>query len=224
MHRTILDIETEPLPLAEIQHLMPTFSAPSNWKDEAKIAANIEEQRQAWIADAALSPLTGRICAIGYLDATIGGTEAPGHVRTEIALDATGERDLLASFWESFDTTGELHAYIGHNLHGFDVPYIVRRSWAHGLRIPYSTVFPGGRGYVNDRRFIDTMKAFQCGNSRESFTGLDRCAKFLGLPGKTEDIGAKFGEILRTDHARAIAYLERDLRTTAAIAVVMGLI
>ena len=45
----ILDIETGPRPLAEIDHLCPTFSAPSNDKDAEKIAANIAEQKTAWI-------------------------------------------------------------------------------------------------------------------------------------------------------------------------------
>lgn len=214
MKKTIIDIETEPRPLADIIHLMPKFEAASNIKDPAKIAAAIEEKKAAWLEKLALSPLTGRICAIGYCR-----NFTP---EIHVALDDDTEHAMLIEFWSEFDAAGELSQFIGHNLHGFDLPFIVRRSWAHGITVPITLCF-SGRGYANDRRFVDTMKAFTCGTD-DRFVTLDTVAKFFGFHGKTEDIGADFGRVLRSEPDRALAYLRSDLETTSQIAARMGLL
>ncbi len=213
--KTVFDIETQPLPIDQIAHLCPPFTAPSNYKDADKIAANIAEQRTAWIDRAALSPVTGSICAIGYLTGSV----------TSIVTIADGltEKDLIEQFWDIYGTPDTVPTFVGHNIAGFDVPFIIRRSWFHGLRVPMETLFPQGR-YLNDRRFVDTMKTFQCGNAREDFISLDRLAKFMGLAGKTEDIGKDFGKILASDANRAIAYLTQDLNSTRAVAERMGIL
>lgn len=211
----IIDIETSPRPVADIEHLCPKFSAPANYKDADKIAANIAEQKAAWLERAALSPITGSIVAIGYRSGPI--------TRIVTIKDGMTEADLLNDFWDVFGTDDDMTQFIGHNLHGFDLPFIIRRSWFHGIRVP-SSVFENGGRYVNGRRFLDTMKAFQCGNAREDFIGLDRLAKWLGLAGKTDDIGATFAQVLEEDRERAIAYLTRDLELTEAIARRIGIL
>ena len=37
MNYNVFDIETGPLPVEQLEDMMPQFFAPSNWKDEAKI-------------------------------------------------------------------------------------------------------------------------------------------------------------------------------------------
>jgi DNA polymerase elongation subunit (family B) len=209
--QTIIDIETEGLPIEQIDHLAPTFTAPSNYKDADKIAASIAEQRADWIKRAALSPLTGKIVAIGY--------KVPnGHE----VLHVANEIELLEEFWNDYEEHAEKQGQmIGHNILGFDIPFIIRRSWANKIRVP-ATV-QNGR-YLNERRFIDTMTAFQCGNRTEKFHSLDTVAKFMGFAGKTEAIGAQFAEILATDPKRALAYLAADLQAVEDIAERMGLL
>lgn len=211
--KLICDIETGPLPRESIAHLCPKFEAPSNYKDADKIAANIAEQEKAWYGRAALHPMTGYIAAIGICSAN-GLHEKP-------PIGIGEEADVLRWFWNYYSLEGAVTQFIGHNLHGFDIPFIIRRSWAHGIRVPQTVM--SGR-YINDRRFVDTMKVFQCGNSSEKFYGLDAVAKFFGLAGKTDPIGATFAEVLASDPKRALAYLEEDLNLTRQVAERMGLV
>jgi DNA polymerase elongation subunit (family B) len=208
--QTIIDIETASLPIEQIDHLTPTFTAPSNYKDADKIAANIAEQRMEWFKRAALSPLTGKIVAIGYKTPN----QSP-------VLHVAAEAELLNEFWRDFENPADVHQFIGHNILGFDIPFMIRRSWANKIRV--SATVQNGR-YLNERRFIDTMTAFQCGNRSEKFYSLDTVAKFLGFAGKTEAIGAQFAEILATDPKRALAYLAADLQAVEDIAERMGLL
>jgi hypothetical protein len=69
MSTYIFDIETGPRSRAELAECVPTFEAPSNWKDPEKIRAHVAEKEAEWFQSAALSALTGRVLAIGYLDA-----------------------------------------------------------------------------------------------------------------------------------------------------------
>jgi DNA polymerase elongation subunit (family B) len=206
--QTIVDIETSGLPIEQIDHLAPTFTAPSNYKDADKIAANIAEQRIEWFKRAALSPMTGKIVAIGY--------KVP---KQSPVLHVADEAELLTSFW--YDYQLDQKQMIGHNILGFDIPFIIRRSWANKIRVP--TTVQNGR-YLNERRFIDTMTAFQCGNRTEKFHSLDTVARFMGFAGKTEAIGAHFAEILATDPKRALAYLAADLQAVEDIAERMGIL
>jgi len=209
--QTIIDIETAGLAAEQIDHLAPTFTAPANYKDADKIAANIAEQRMEWFKRAALSPMTGKIVAIGY---KVPNGQHVLHVANEI--------ELLEEFWNDYDKHAEKQGkMIGHNILGFDIPFIIRRSWANKIRVP-ATV-QNGR-YLNERRFIDTMTAFQCGNRTEKFYSLDTVARFMGFAGKTEAIGAQFAEILATDPKRALAYLAADLQAVEDIAERMGIL
>jgi hypothetical protein len=49
MKTCLFDIETGSLPEAYIAHLCPEFKPPANYKDPAKIAENLEEQRKTWL-------------------------------------------------------------------------------------------------------------------------------------------------------------------------------
>src|SRR5665647_183445 len=67
--RTIIfDIETGPLPKTELASMMPTEWATGNTKDPEKLKTAIEAKEKAWLEDAALDPLTGRVLAIGTLE------------------------------------------------------------------------------------------------------------------------------------------------------------
>lgn len=207
--RFSLDIETAAQPLENIIHLRPLFEAPSNWKDPDKIAEKIAEQQRAWYEKAALSPISGRVLVIGVKQF------GPGLKPTLFEGD---EAKMLHDFWQFVNAERSFDQYFGHHLHGFDLPFLIKRSWLHGIRVPTEVIFDGAGRYINDRRFVDTMIAFQCGDRRADFVSLDTVAKFFGLPGKTEDIGAQFSTIYATERDRALSYLFRDLDLVEGIA------
>lgn len=205
IQQSSLDIETAAQPLELIGHLKPKFAAPGNFKDPLKIAENIAAQERKWVEDAALSPLTGRILVIGVKP----------FGKEPIILEGD-EITILQQFWQMVGYASEFEQWYGHNIHGFDLPFIIKRSWLHSIPVPLYSVMSGR--YINDRRFIDTMVGFQCGDRQSQYVSLDTVAKFFGFPGKTEDLGSQFAEVYATDRPRAIAYHVRDLELVEGIA------
>jgi len=194
----IFDIETAPLPDAELAALAPEFEAPKNYKDAEKIKAAREEKAREWRDGAALSAVTGRVLAIGCLDgekfATLEGDELA----------------ILNGFW---NLTAHFagRRFGGHNILDFDLPFLCRRSWALGLRVP-GEVFDGHR---ISSRFVDTLKLWGCGvhGARVSLRDLARALKVGDKTGS----GADFAALYVSDRHAALAYLENDCRLTAKV-------
>ena len=85
------DLDTMPLAKEELAADMPYFEAPKTYKDAAKIEAYIDKKRDEYISKAALSPITGRVLAIG------GTTENDRGV-----FDYNDEKHTLNEFWNDF--------------------------------------------------------------------------------------------------------------------------
>jgi hypothetical protein len=196
-------------------------------KFEAAKAAAIEAKANAatvqwreFVDRAALSPITGRVLAIGWI-----GTNDV--IRIE-AVDPEYERaeaELLAHFWASFRDSVRIDApMIGFNSHGFDLPFLVRRSWLLGVDVP-DDVLANGRPH---RLFIDLMQVWQCGNRQERI-GLNALSAFFGHGQKTEGVdGGDFARLYLSekpeDRETAIDYLRQDCRLTLAAAKRMGVV
>lgn len=227
----VFDIETGSIDEPELSERLPKFDPASvklgNLKDHEKIAAKIEEARQEHEAEtrgkAALSAITGRVLAIGYKSER--GTVI-SHVNADVPEYGTkvGEVGILAQFWGRYlKAKQERRPLVGHNVAGFDVPFLVRRSWLLGVDVP-ATVFDGR--YL-DRIFVDTMARWQCGNYRDQFVKLDALGKALGLGGKTEGVGgADFARLYfgtPEERAKALEYLTRDVELTWLVAQRLGI-
>lgn len=199
------DIETAPLPAGECELYMPEFKAPANYKDAEKIAANIAEQKAEWLERAALSPLTGRVLAVGLMEA--GGDEVTIH----------HGKDELAILRALLDHAGDFTAgpLVGWNVKGFDLPFLARRLWRHGLRPPkWWTARPG---WGKEPLVVDLMEEWKCGDYKAAHTKLDHAARFLGLEGKTGAHAKDFGRLYAEDLEAALEYLRRDVELVAQI-------
>ena len=180
-----------------------------------KIACEETDQWDTFVDRAALDATTGRVLAIGLQSASRNGP------KSKPVILSGDEREVLEDFWRLFcdcrDTTGgEL---VGFNSDGFDLPFMVRRSWALGVYVPHDLM--NGR-YFN-RVFIDLMKVWQCGDSRR-YISLDKVCQFLDLARKTGD-GADFHRLWNgpdEEHQQAVEYLENDLLMTLEVARQMG--
>jgi len=182
---SIIDIETAPAPMHEALLLAPEFKAPSNYRDPVKIEAAILEARLSWLDDAALSPVSGRICAIGWV-------EEEGDPTTLTSVGSS-ETALIACLWSYLMTANQQRMFITFFGNGFDWPFLIRRSWALGLDVPPWVM--DNRGYLSDR-FIDLAKIWSCGNRQDTIS-LDRLSRFLKTGEKNGD-GKHFHELL--DH------------------------
>lgn len=210
MSTYIFDIETGPKPTDEIGQFLPDFEAPSNYRDQEKIAAYIAEKQSEWFNRAALSAVTGKVLAIGYIDVKDG----------EPRCFATGdERENLELFWKLIAPKGYFNCrLVGFHSNRFDLPFIIRRSWALGIKVPDE--FTIGRWLPSG--CIDIADTWACGN-REDRVSLDTLAKFFGVGAKNGS-GADFAKLFSEDRDSAIEYLFNDLRLTHRIAQILNLL
>jgi predicted PolB exonuclease-like 3'-5' exonuclease len=189
---------------------MPEFEAPTNYKDPSKVEAAIAEKRAAWMERAALSAVTGRILAIGVKP--VGG---------DVDVISGDEAVMLRTFWAlAKEAKAERRLLIGFNTTGFDLPFMVRRSWKLGVRIPLSLLNVDNR--PNKGVFVDILEAWQCGDRQERVS-LNTLAKYLGVGAKNGS-GADFAKLWQTERSIAEAYLRNDLALTEAVADRLGLL
>ncbi len=194
-------------------------------KDPEKIAAKMAEERAKFDRNRALSPLTGKILAIGYIQ---GGGRRPAIDTGQNGHDAGTEAAILENFWRHFQFLEEQRSYlIGFNCEGFDLPFIVRRSWKCRIEVPQSAL--GHFGPKNPIH-IDLMRRFTLGKYGE-YVGLNDVAKFLcagAKPPEDECSGAIFAELFTSGDEekieRAIAYLLNDLDMTWGVAARLGVV
>jgi len=240
----VLDVETGPLSWPEIEQFFTPPAAPGefdettvkygNTKDEAKRAAKlaecranhqalvdghtatVEAARQEFISKAALSAITGRVLAIGYH--VPGVTDSPVIMGSNVVADVT-EKPILADFWRKFsEWLDKKMTIVGHNLLAFDLPFLIRRSWKHGV-----TVSPGIRqGRWWNPLIRDTMVEW---SMNPGMVKLDDLARFFGVGQKTEGVtGADFARLWTENRQLACEYLRNDVLMTSKVATAIGLI
>lgn len=106
-------------------------SAPSNWKDPAKIAAYVAEKKADQTERAGLDPDLGRITGLGLW--------MGGHADPVIMLCKTEdeERGVLQEFAGYHDGYG--YPLIGYNALKFDWPFLMRRAAYLGVPLGINT-------------------------------------------------------------------------------------
>ena len=217
MQTIIFDVETGPLAESELVAMMPAFDPAEvkcgNLKDPAKIAEKIAEaeanHRRDYFDKAALDPLTGRVIAIGMLDIETDKFCIIGH---------DDEARTLTEFWAA--TRGEMgrnNPLIGFNIHGFDLPFLIRRSWKHRVTVPFGI----RRGRYWSDQVCDLRDCWQLGD-RQARGSLDSIARHLGVGAKNGD-GKAFAELWQSDRPKAEAYLRNDIELTAKVADALGI-
>lgn len=180
---------------------------------------------------AALSAMTGTVKAIGVLNSEAGApiivAVDPSQSEETPASDPTmdlyyykDEKRILRWFWNMHsEIRGQ---YVGHNIIGFDLPFLIRRSWILGEDVPGDLM--NGRYFSG--KFVDTMEKWNCG-ARDYVKLADIC-KALGGGDKPDDCsGADFARLFDNggeDRLKALAYLANDLEMTQHVAECMGII
>ena len=245
MANLIFDIETGPLPLEQIESLYVPPAALPPWDDsmvkygqtkdpikrqekyaevraayEAKLAGEareIQADKAEWLGKAALSPITGQVLAIGLRrDDTV----------VIVGDDGETEPEILEAFWTLFKKHANAGRFIGYCSNFFDMPFIVWRSYFHGVTVPASAWDKSGRypAYA----FVDLIDRLpKRGFNDESRKLTDVCS-WLGIGSKPE--GTDGGDFARLwsgneeSRQQAVEYLENDLEMTYQLAQRMGVI
>lgn len=159
-----------------------------------------ESKRKDWLASAALEAHRAEVLAVGIL--TEGNT-------TPHLFHGLSEIEILTLAIELTECAN-FKKTIGHNILGFDIPFLCRRMWKHRIHPPphWLNCSPYKAG---DWAF-DTMLAWSCGN-RDQRISLDMLAWHLGVGRKTGS-GKDFAATYRTNPKAALDYLTNDLILT----------
>ena len=192
--------------------------------DKAAVADNIETARlEAWQTfrdRAALSPLTGRVLAVGWW-------HPPDSYAAYILEDkeSVSEKEVIEHFLGLADAMlSDGGSLVGHNIIGFDLPFLLRRGLKYGIRPPRTIT--NALAQYRPSSLIDTMREWQFNNRAEGFVKLDQLAAFFGTRRKNGD-GADFHKkFFGTPEERqeALEYLNNDVMMTVGVAEKMGLI
>jgi DNA polymerase elongation subunit (family B) len=225
-NRMFFDIETG------VNESMLAFvnqpKAPANLKDPVKIQAAIEEKMAEIVSNAALDPDLGKILSIAYATNEDGPViaHAVGEVYwAEMVYDhpeneepsviewAYTERDLLSGFWKVFVQCNGLS--VGYNLIGFDIPFIMRRSMALGVKTPCVPNLAKFRTEpITD--LMPILYNWEFGK----WKGLKQVAKLYGLPVETPDVDGSM--VKNMTEKELLAYNVSDVKLTIALYKLMN--
>lgn len=239
----IFDIETGPRP--DILDVMPEFELPphpgefnpnsvktGNLKDPVKIqekydsamaahekrvaeyekecAASLDAQRQAFIENAPLSAAYGQVVAIGFYNPD----------KNAFACLHGEESEVLGKWWDKVHSciaTNRL--MVGLNIHDFDLPFLIRRSWSLGIDFPRNVVSDLiGKWPKWHPCFVDLRKVWLLGcHPSTTKSNFDTLAAAFGTTGKGDVTGDQFWKLWASPETRkqAIDYLENDVRQPA---------
>ena len=190
---------------------------------EAKMIGGEQTFWENIIDNAALSPVTGRVLAIGFV------REGEVIIECDGSKNVSSESDLLTVFWIEFDCRKrESEKLIGWNVANFDVPFIVWRSAALGVEIPRGVY----RGKWLSDSFVDLMNywpsMYSPWKQKSAWLGAKDAARFLGCSRPVDEIEGKdfWRFFLGSDaeRAKAIRYLENDVTEETIIAKALGVI
>lgn len=225
------DIETLPTDnpevIAELQEegeeAKAAVKAPSNYKDEAKIAeyiaaklAEIDAETADKIHRTGLSGMFGRIACICY-------AFDDGPVFEVSTVDST-EKAMLEHFYSHvFDVASvDFHGgcapmdltVCGHNIAGFDLPFLKQRSIVNCVR-PIQQFRKAFDAKPWDACIADTMRMWS--GDLKSGGSMDKLCRAFGIHGKGDFDGSMVAATWPTDPQKVIEYCKQDVERTRQI-------
>lgn len=207
MPRLWIDIETIPTQRAdEIERIRADVEEHNAQLAKPHSAARVAELvDEAW-RKTALDGAFGEVVCIGFaLDAA----PPSGFVR----LPAASERHLLEEFAAMLGALSRPYQVSGHNVVGFDRPFLRQRALVHGVRLPAWFTRPVKPW---DAVGADTMLAWTGGQPMKGIA-LDRLCRALGLPGKDGLDGSMVWDAIRDGRLDDVArYCAGDVERARA--------
>ncbi|PSL23447.1 ribonuclease H [Dyadobacter jiangsuensis] len=183
MKTVYLDIETIPAQDPSIvDHIKEGVKAPSNYKDPEKIEAYIAEALEGEVLKTSFDGAYGHVVSISV--AIDDNDPVNFHAET-----VDKEVEILSQFYSYLEENGKINGYtgsttfVGHNIVGFDLPMLKKRSMILGIK-PYGTIPFDGRPW--DKNPYDTMTQWDVKN----YCSLDKLLKAFGLGEKGEVDGS----------------------------------
>lgn len=209
----VLDLETLPSTDSGVREMLAAkIKAPGTLKKAESIAAWERDEKPAAVDEAmrktSLDGTFGSIAVIGL--AFENGPAGP------MLVDGRTERDMLQELMESINhecTAQERPVFVGHNLHGFDLPFLWKRCIIN--RVKPSPWLPFG-AKAWDSRIADTMLMWD--DNRDRRISLDNLCRVLGVPTSKSDMdGSKVADAWAAGEYQKVAdYCMQDVFATLA--------
>ena len=224
LRRCCFDIETGPQSLDRLQGIIPAFDPfevkLGNMKDEAKIKEKVEKARAEHMTrfarSAALSAVTGEILAIGVLREV--DSVKPPVLEILATREDLREDLIIRTFFGILEDSqrGAGTQWVGYYCRNFDLPFLIRRAWKHGITVPETF-----RGKFLPPMFTDLYDVWRLMEYPPERISLDTLARYFGIGAKNGE-GAQFHELFRHDKQAALEYLRNDLWLTWKLASALG--
>lgn len=220
----LLTFDIETLPCTDpdfIASVAETIAAPAQYKKPESIAEWLRDNKAQAVKDAvaktSFDGLYGRIACICY-------AFNDGDVFS-VDLNSSGdEKTMLEHFYSHvFDETSmvyhggmtnEAATICGHNVAGFDLPFLKHRSIIHGVK-PVPAMLKAMNAKPWDGCIADTMLMWS--SDREKRVSMDKLCRAFGIEGKGDFDGSMVADTWATDPQKVIDYCKDDVRRTRSI-------
>lgn len=211
---------------AEAELAKLSVKAPANYKDQEKIDAYIADKinelmtgldaaLEARVAKTSFDGLYGRIACIGW---------AFEDEEVQCTNPKSIEAEVIAEFYSSIESTLEVSyrsgsasmplQVCGHNLAGFDLPFLKARSIILGVKPPPG-LWRAMKAKPWDECIHDTMLMWN--NDNQKRVSMDKLCRALGIKGKNGFNGSMVSETWTVDPQKVIDYCRDDVERTRQI-------
>ncbi len=204
------DVETIPCQLPGIREEFDAeIEAPGQYKKPDSIAEWLKENRaaegeKAWLKTSFDGAL-GHAIVIGYAV----GDEAPHTYQREFH----DEKTLLEDFFCAVTDAGPGVTFIGHNVIGFDLPFLWKRAMILGVKPP--AFFPRNPKPWSES-VVDTMLLWD--SQQRAGGSMDRICRLMGIPGKGDVDGSMVWPMYQAGKLTEMAaYCKGDVERTRAM-------
>jgi predicted PolB exonuclease-like 3'-5' exonuclease len=204
--RVVIDLETIAAPDAAEYLKLEEIEAPSNYRDQVKIAAYIAEKRRERIERAGLEADLNEIVAVGFM------REGVGERPVVWTRQDDSERDLIETLWEAIG----YRATVGFNTLGFDLPVLIRRSQLLGIAHPTLNLDRYRTSHID----ISDKLSF---NGKLTMRSLEFYARRFGIPNADTSSGADIARLVAEGNWGEVeSHCYQDVEKTVALARRLG--
>ena len=194
------------------------------WEQQQRYLEDIAAEEERVYQLGSLNATSGRVLSIAVHVGPVPGFEVEGLTANQaeyvFGIDAEGNEQEEALALKNFlrlmsDYDSDCDEIVGHNIIGFDLPFIFQRCLANNIAAkPFVNL-----GEYNVRGVFDTMRAWWLGD-RRSRVSLDDIAWALGIESsKTSDVeGSKVFDLYQAGKLAEIReYNLNDVRATRKV-------
>ena len=208
----LITFDLETLPTNDMQviaEISASIKPPANYSKQETIVKWFEENGAQAIKDAvaktSFDGMYGRIACIGFTDDD----------KTVLATSQDhSEGDAIQLFFDFVGSFDYQITFCGHNVHGFDLPFLKHRAIILGIKPP-AQLLHAMSAKPWDNCIADTMLMWSSDPHKRG--SMDRLCKAFGIQGKDGFDGSMVAETWPVDPQKVIEYCKDDVERTRKI-------